>query len=67
MILSQVIAIEKKLLCSKIGLRFDLEKKCVCHFFLLFYQPNFVQTLQVGNVLESSGTPLNDGHSNFED
>ena len=36
-------------------------------FFAIFYQKNFVQTLQVGGVLESSGTPLNDGHRDFED
>ena len=32
MIFSQVIAIERKLLFSKFGLVFDLEKQCVCHF-----------------------------------
>ena len=26
-----------------------------------------IQTLQVGGVLETSGTPLDDGHRDFED
>ena len=35
---------------------------CVPLCFWLFYQPNFVQTLQVGGVLESSGPPLDYGN-----
>ena len=42
--------------------------KAVCEplCFWLFYQSNFVQTLQVGGVLESSGSPLDDGHWDFD-
>ena len=36
------------------------------HSFLLFSQPLLIQTLQVGSVLESSGSPLDDGHWDFE-
>ena len=67
MILSRAIAIERKLLFSKIGL-IDQFRKAVflplC--FLPFSWSILIRKLIFGGVSESSGSPLDDGHRDFE-
>ena len=64
--LSQVIAIERKLKFSKIGLiDWFVKAVFVPLRFLLFSQPKLMRKLISGGVSESSGSPLVDGHRDF--
>ena len=67
MILSRAIAIERKLLFSKIGLIDQFRKAVFVPLrFLLFSWLILIRKMTSGGVLESSGSPLVDGHRDFQ-